>query len=268
MNEKKDITKKALINGLFFTIALLVNGLGASGLINGLSQKEISDRYITLITPSPSSFSIWGVIFTLLFISMIVMIVKSNDLYYQDSIKEITILFRISCILNVLWMLTFSYLQIEISTIFIFAFLITLALICERLKKIHVKNRFLLPLTFGLYTWWLLIAAVVNIAAALVKLKWSGFGIADELWAAIILIIGVNIVFIVLRSNKNAVFPLPIAWAYWGIYKFLKAPNGFQGEFEFLQVISIIGMVILIGMVAIQLYRNNFGLFPENKLKR
>ncbi len=38
-------TKKAWINGLFLAITLAVNTIGALGLINGLSQKQISDMY-------------------------------------------------------------------------------------------------------------------------------------------------------------------------------------------------------------------------------
>ncbi len=68
----------AWINGLFLLITLFVNTLGALGLINGFSQKEISDMYITLITPSPSTFSIWSLIYILLIISMIAMIVKKR----------------------------------------------------------------------------------------------------------------------------------------------------------------------------------------------
>lgn len=264
--DKKNITKKAWINAAFFIITLLVNGLGGSGLINGISQKEISDRYITLITPSPSTFSIWGIIFTLLFISMVVMILKRKDAYYQKAIDEINIYFRISCILNIVWMFAFSYLYIELSTFFIFGFLIMLTLICEKLREIHERKRFLLPLTFGLYTGWLFIATVVNIAASLVKLEWNGFGIPSEIWAAMILAIGVILVFVVLKSTKNVVLPLPVAWAYFGIYKFLNAPEGFQGQFGFLQTISIIGMIFLIGMAAMQLYKNNFGLFPEKQI--
>lgn len=258
-----DRRKKAWINGLFLIITLLVNGLGAAGLINGLSQKEISDRYITLITPSPSTFSIWSLIYILLITSLIVMIVKKDDVYYQKSIDEITLLYRMSCVLNIAWIVTFSYLQIELSSLFIFAFLITLSLICIKLRKIHEKNRFLLPLAFGLYTGWLMIATVVNIAAALVKVQWSGFGIDHEIWAVITLIIGVILVFIVLQSNRNASFPLPIAWAYLGIYQFLKAPQGFKGEFGLLQIVCLVGMVVLIGIAAIQLYKNHYRLLPE-----
>ncbi len=258
-----DRAKKAWINGLFLIITLAVNGLGAAGVINGLSQKEISDKYITLITPSPSTFSIWGVIYILLLTSLIVMIVRKNDTYYQKAIDEITLYYRISCFLNIAWIVTFSYLQIELSSLFIFGFLITLSLICIKLRRIHVRKRFLLPLTFGLYTGWLMIATVVNIAAALVKLEWGGFGIAHEVLAVITLIISVILVFIVLQSNRNASFPLPIAWAYFGIYQFLKAPEGFKGEFGLLQIVCLVGMVVLIGIAAIQLYKNHFALLPE-----
>lgn len=62
MKSNTERRKQALINGVFFLVTLVVNGLGAAGKINGLSQKEISDRYVTLITPSASTFSIWSLI--------------------------------------------------------------------------------------------------------------------------------------------------------------------------------------------------------------
>ena len=260
-----DRTKKAWINALFFIITLAINALGAMGVINGLSQKDISDKYQTLITPSPSTFSIWGVIFTLVIISLIVMIVKKKDLYYQKAIDNITILFRASCIFNILWMITFSYLFIELSTLFSLGFVITLALICLKLKRIHMNNHFLLPLTFGLYTGWVMIATVVNVAAALVKLKWNGFGMPDEIWASITLGLAIILVIIVVKSNKNAVIPMPIAWAYLGIYQNLKSPDGVNGQYGMLQIVSLVGMAILIGIAAIRLYKNHFILLPERE---
>lgn len=191
------------------------------------------------------------------------MIVRKDDPYYQKGIDEITVLFRLSCALNMIWIVLFSYLQVELSTLFILGFVIVLSLICLKLKKINIKKRFLLALTFGLYTGWLIIATVVNIAAALVKLEWNGFGINEEIWAIITLIIGVLVVFVVLHRTLNAVLPLPIAWAYLGIYQFLKAPEGFNGQFALLQVVVLAGMTVLVGMAAIRLYLNGYALFPE-----
>jgi len=41
-------------------------------------------------------------------------------------------------------------------------------------------GQWLLPAAFGMYTGWLLIATVVNIASWLVSVNWQGFGIAAE----------------------------------------------------------------------------------------
>lgn len=257
-----DGTKKAWINGLFFLVTLLINTLGATGRINGLSQKQISDRYITLITPSPSTFSIWSVIYILLLVSVILMIVRKKDSYYQNAIHQITFLFRISCILNMAWIVAFSFVQIELSVILIFGFVITLTLICQKLLSIQEGNRFLLPLTFGLYSGWLFIATVVNLSAALVKLNWNGFGIDPEIWAVITLIVATGLIIVVLIKIRNAVFPLPVAWAYFGIYQFLTSPEGFQKAYDLLPIIALAGMAVLIGAAAIQLYKNNFSLYP------
>jgi hypothetical protein len=251
-------SKKAWINGIFLVVTLAVNTLGAVGLINGLTQKQISDMYQTLITPSPATFSIWSVIYSLLLISVIVMIVKKDDAYYQSVLDQISGLFRVSCILNFAWIVSFSFVLVELSVVFILGFVITLALICRKLFEIRQGKRWLLPLSFGLYTGWLVIATVVNIAAALVKLKWDGFGIGNEIWAAIILIIAVLLVIAILLKIRNAAFPLPVAWAYFGIYKSVSALEGLG----LLKVISLAGMAVLIGAAAIQLYQNRFAVLP------
>ena len=263
-----DRTKKAWINAILLAITLVINTFGALGLINGLSQKQISDMYLTLITPSSSTFSIWSVIYLSLIISIIAMIIKQKDPYYQKAVDEISVLFWVSCVLNIGWIVTFSYLLIELSVLFIVGFVITLTLIAMKLLKIAEGKRWLLPLSFGLYSGWLMIATVVNISAALVKSGWNRFGIADQAWATIILIIATLLVIGVLMKNRNAAFPLPIAWAYLGIFQFLRSPVGFNGEYGVLQVVSIVGMVILVGAAALQFYRNRYSLLPSSSIER
>lgn len=257
-----DLSKKAKINGIFLLVTLVTNAMGAFGWISGLTQKDISDMYVTLITPAPATFSIWSVIYSLLIISIIVMIVKKDDLYYKSAVGEVSTLFRISCVLNIAWIVSFSFIWLGVSTILIFALVITLSLISQKLYKIQQKNRLLLPLTFGLYTGWLFIATVVNVAAWLVKLEWGGFGLPYEVWAGIILIVAVFLTLTVLLQTRNSVFPLPIAWAYFGIYNFLVSPEGFQGRHGFLQIIALIGLVALVGIAAMQLYRNHYEILP------
>lgn len=254
---------QASINGLFLLATLIVNALGAFGLINGLSQKEISDMYITLITPSPSTFSIWSLLYVLLIASIIVMILKKDDVYYQKAIDDITLLFRISCVLNIAWIVTFSFVLVEVSALFIIGFVVTLTLLCLKLKNIQTGKRFLLPVTFGLYTGWLFIATVVNISASLVKLQWNGFGLPSETWAIIMLIIAVVLVFAVNLKVRNAVFPLPLAWAFFGIFQFLQSPNGFKGQYANLQTVSLIGTAVLAALALLVFIQNRFTVFPS-----
>ncbi|VDN47163.1 conserved membrane protein of unknown function [Petrocella atlantisensis] len=254
---------KSWINAILLVFTLIVNAMGAMGIINGLSQKEVSDMYPTLITPAPSTFSIWSVIYTFLIISIIVMILKNKDAYYEQAINEISFLFWSSCALNIVWIVSFSYNLIGLSTIFIFAFLIIMVLIVERIGKIQTKNHFLLPITFGLYSGWLFIATVVNIAAWLVKIEWGRFGISEEIWSSVILLVAIGLTLMVLLKTKNAIFPIPIAWAYFGIHNNLLALEGFQGKYNLLPNVALIGIVLLIGVSAIQFYKNKYMVMPK-----
>jgi translocator protein len=254
--------KKAWLNIIFLVITLAVNTLGAIGVINGLTQKQISDKYLTLITPSPSTFSIWSVIYALLLISVIVLLVKKSDPYYQKAINQITPLYIFSCLMNIAWIVLFSFILVELSVIFIIAFAITLALIDKKLLAIREGRRWLLPLTFGLYSGWLFIATVVNIAAALVKLKWSGFGLSAQTWSIIILVVAIVLLIIVVWKIRNAVFPLPIAWAYFGIYQYLNSPQGFNGEYTTLPTVSLAGSIVLVIVAVLQFILNRFAILP------
>ena len=255
-------TQKAWTSTAALAITLAVNTLGAVGAINNLSQKQISDMYPTLITPSPTTFSIWGVIYALLIASLVVMIVRRNDPYYQKAVDQITGLFWISCLLNAAWIATFSFVLVELSVVFIAGLAVALALLCQKLLAIREDKRWLLPLSFGLYTGWLFIATVVNVAAALVKLKWDGFGLTDSAWAVIILTVAIVLVIAAQLRNRNAAFPLPVAWAYFGIYHVLRTQQGADGNAGLLQATSLAGMVVLLGAAAVQLFRNHLALLP------
>jgi translocator protein len=191
--------------------------------------------------------------------------VVKNDRYYAAAVDKISGLFWVSCALNAIWIVSFSYIQIGLSAIFIFAFAITLALILLRLREIQDRQHFLLPLTFGIYTGWLLIATVVNISAWLVRIKWAGFGLSNEAWGGIILIVAILVVLGVLSKTANAALPLPLAWAYFGIYRFLVAPEGLKGQFGTLQTVCLAGVAVYGIMALVQFYRNGMMVVPASR---
>lgn len=256
-----DTKKKIGLNAIFFILTLVVNTLGGLGIINDMSQSDVSDKYFTLITPAGFTFSIWSVIYGLIAASLVVLYLRRETSYYQRALDKITPLFILTSVLNMAWIVLFSYELVELSTLFIFAYTIVLSLICKQLLAINDGKHFLLPLTFGLNTGWLMIATVVNVASSLVKLEWNGFGLSDDLWGMIILLVAILIVIFVTTQTQNAAIPLPIAWAYFGIHQSLATEH--PGDYGILQLIAIIGLVVLIGVAAIQLYKNEYFILPK-----
>ena len=256
-----DTKKKIGLNAIFFILTLVVNTLGGLGIINDMSQSDVSDKYFTLITPAGFTFSIWSVIYGLIAVSLVVSYLRRETDYYQKALDKITPLFISISVLNMAWIVLFSCELVELSTLFIFAYTIVLSLICKQLLAINDGKHFLLPLTFGLNTGWLMIATVVNVASSLVKLEWNGFGLSDDLWGMIILLVAILIVIFVTTQTQNAAIPLPIAWAYFGTHQSLATEH--PGDYGILQLIAIIGLVVLIGVAAIQLYKNEYFILPK-----
>ena len=252
-------SKQALLNLVFLLQTLVINTFGFLGLFNGLTQKQVSDMYPTLITPSPFTFSIWSLIYSLLILSVMMMLIKNKEKYYAIAIEEISSLFKLSCVLNSLWIIAFSYVQLELSLLLIFMFLLSLTKICEKLLQINDGEHWLLPLTFGLYGGWLFLATVANTAATLVKLQWDGFGISPETWSILVLVVVILLVLYVLHKLKNAAFSLPVAWAYYGIY------HALEGKDQLLRGTALLGMALLILLALLRFYRNHYFVLPKDK---
>lgn len=246
---------KVWVSILLFVATIIVNFFGGTGRINNMSQGDVSDRYFTLITPASFAFSIWGVIYTLLGISLVMLLVKYKETYYQRVIERTSVLFWLTCLLNMAWIVTFSYLQIGLSSLMIFSYAILLALLCRQLFVIHQNGKWLLPVTFGLYTGWLFIATVVNISAFLVQIEWNGFGLTDDTWAMIMLIVAILLALGVAYRLRNIAFPLSIVWAFWGINRKL---SGLELETMTLEWITLIGAVVLLGFAGYTFYRNRW----------
>lgn len=236
----------AVTNLIMLVVTLIFNFLTGTGLINNLSQAEISAMYQTKITPAGFAFSIWGVIYTLVAISLGWMFYKRKERKTKQVIDGIGYWFIISSIANILWTISFAYLQLPLSTILIFMLLFSLTRIVMNFSKLRINLSPLYSVTFGLYTGWVIIASVVNIAASLVQAEWNGFGISELVWATIIIVVAVAIVFFVTYRTTNAIIPLPVAWAYYAI---------FVGE-EL--TVALLGVVILLGIAFYQFFQNRF----------
>ncbi len=256
---------KAWVNlGLYF-LTLGINALGAFGFINGMSQKEVSDAFPTLITPSPSTFSIWGVIYTLLLISLIFMIVKNGDAKTAKLIDTISPLFWVCSVANILWITAFSYEWIGVSTLIILILAIGLALLNKRLTTPDGLFQKVNALAFGLYAGWLIIATVVNVSAFLVQAKWNGFGLSPDTWALIILVVALLLTCLIQLLLRNAALTLPLAWGYYGIWQQHQAQGVYAGQYPAIATVAIIISIVYIVIAGFVFVQNKFCLLPKRK---
>lgn len=238
----------ALSNFIMLLLVFLFNFLTGTGRINDLSQADISAMFPTKITPAGFAFSIWGVIYTLIFISIVYMMFKSKEKDMRDLIHTIAWWFNLSAIANILWTVTFSYLKLPLSTLLIAILLLSLTMVLMNISKLRFKVKAIFPLAFGMYAGWVMIATVVNIAASLVQVGWDGLGLSETMWANIILVIALFIVFFVTYRTTNAIVPLPVAWAYFAIYS---AEDS---------MLALGGIFVLVTISLYQFYHNKYSL--------
>jgi hypothetical protein len=268
-HQERDATMRTKFKSWFnlglYALTLVVNTLGAMGYINGRSQKAVSDAYATLITPGPSTFAIWGVIYALLLISLLYMIVTHRQARTAKLIDTISVPFWVSCAANILWIITFSYEWIGISTLLIAVYAVSLAVLNGRLKTPDGLGQKVNALAFGIYNGWLIIATVVNVSAYLVKVKWNGFGLGADVWALVILIVALLLTGLIQLRLRNAALTLPLAWAYLGIWQQHQAQGLYAGQYPAIMTASLVIGILYVLIAVFVFVQNRFCLLPRPK---
>lgn len=251
------------INVFFFLGMVIINMLANTIPLGGKNTGEISSGYPTLFTPAPYTFSIWGLIYILTAVYVLFQtgIIRSNT-EVPEMGARIGIFFTISCILNILWILTWHYGYIGCSVITIILLLIDLIIINSRIKSIDAGSITGLLSSYGfqIYMGWLAAATIANISVFLVKINWSRFGMSETVWTIIILIIGALIGAAFVMKSGYLFSTMAVIWAYVGILIKHVGINGYDGEYRSIiatLVICLAIMVIAIILGALMQMRND-----------
>ncbi len=250
------VKKLAWLNALLLIITIAVNYAGAAGIINGMTQKAVSAKFSTLITPAGYAFAIWGVIYVLLAATMIQLILKQRQSDFAQLINDISPLFALSVVFNIAWTISFSYLNMLIALVFIVALLVMLVLICLKLTTYKHAFQFRLAATgFGLYAGWVSLASIVNLAAFTVQINWNGFGIARPTWAMIALVFALLVVTAITLKIRNIVYLLGVIWAFFGILMAHRSPQVFNNAYGGIQMVLMAGIAYLVLLTAGVVFR-------------
>ena len=217
---------KIILTWLLFVGVIAMNALANILPINGYNTGQISAFYPNAFVPAGFTFSIWGVIYLLLFsytIGYTYYTLKQEQFPKVFAfIERINNYFLLTCVFNMSWILAWHYLQIELSVVIMLLFLITLIQLFLKSTKIAsvltTTQKFILQTPFIVYLGWISVATIANITALLVAYKWTAWSIAPAYWSAAMIIIAIVLAVFMLIKFKAVPFALVVAWALWGIY--------------------------------------------------
>ncbi len=252
----------ALLNLVGLVATIYINFLATSLPLNGKTTGELSDAYPNLFVPAGFTFAIWGVIYSLLIAFVIYQLVVAfgKDEQKKRFIDTIGILFFLSCIFNSAWIFAWHYQEVIVSVGLMLGILTTLILIYQRLRiggmSVTNTTKFLVHVPFSVYLGWITVATIANVTTLLVDINWDGFGILEEMWAVIVLVIGTYIGQTVTSRRRDLAYGLVIIWAYYGIVA--KRMSLGADYMNSIVLTALIGMAIISLVILAQLFKRAF----------
>ncbi len=212
-------TLRQIVNIIALIAMITVNVLANALPINGQNSGAISDRFPTRFTPAGYVFSIWGLIYLALIAFAIFQALPAQR--ENPLLRRIGWLFAVSCVLNLSWLFSWHYNQFPLSMVLMLGLLATLIAIYIRIRStdagVSRPDHWLIRIPFSIYLGWITVATVANACIVLYDAGWSGFGISAEIWATLLVVVGLAITAFISFKMGDGAYGLVIVWAYIGI---------------------------------------------------
>lgn len=248
-NSSKKVTLQ-IGNLIGVIVTVIVNVLATIGLINGITTAAVSDSYPNLFVPAGLTFSIWSIIYILLFVFAIY---QAKDLFKKEKedfpfLDQINYLFIIASAANIMWIFVWQYEIIIASVVMMLVLLVSLIAIYLRLNigraDVSRKVKICIHLPFSVYLGWITVATIANITAFLVSVSWDAFGISSEVWTILVIIVAGIITGAMLLLRKDIAYSLVIIWALLGIA--LKRINDYMNIVLAASIAAIVIAVVIL----------------------
>ncbi len=211
------IRQTSVVVALIATI--VVNVLSNALPFNGLTAEQIADSFDVYFVPAGYVFSIWGVIYLGLTAYAVFQFLPAQR--ENPRLRQTGWWFVLSCAANSSWLVVWHYGYFAVSVLVMLTFLISLIVIYLRLgvgrSAVPLGERWLVHLPFSVYVGWVTVATIANITAFLDTVNWSGFGIAPEIWAIIMLVVATAVGGLMAYNRREVAYLLVLIWAFVGI---------------------------------------------------
>lgn len=242
-----------------YLVMLGVNGLANALPLNGVGTGDVSDSYGNLFAPAGLTFAIWGVIYLLLGAHVLyqwglfrergegvggagsVVGTAAGDDSRAAILDRVGVLFTVSSLANTAWIFAWHWDLIALSTLFMLVLLGCLIMIARVLvtAPLSPRERGFVRVPFSVYFGWITVATVANVTVLLVQQEWGGFGLAEAVWAVLIIAVAAAIGTAVILRHADIAYGLVLVWAYLGILIKHLSTDGFDSRYP-----AVIGVVI------------------------
>lgn len=223
MNQNK--FTQITLNWLLFMAMIIVNALANILPINGLNTGQVSNLYPNLFVPAGFTFSIWSVIYLLLLLYVIFFpkyrfghLTNPAVVHYLIAINPI---FQFTCIINILWILSWHHLLMTCCVILMTLFLLSLSRIFKQAVayegRFKLSEKFLLVTPFFVYFGWITVATIAQMTAALVKWNFTPSLMNEIQWSVLLIIVAIIIASFITLKFRIISYGFVVAWALWGI---------------------------------------------------
>ena len=211
----KKITVSQMITILATVITITINGLANSLPLNGQTTGEISDRFDIYFVPAGYVFSIWG----LIYLGMIVYtIFQALPAQRENTVlQKIAPFYWVSSLANSAWIFMWHYERFALTLPFMFAILVSLLVIYQKLSSADGIQKWLVKLPFSIYLGWITVATVANISQFLFFNNWGAWGLSGAVWAVIMLGIASLLGLAMAWRENDSPYLLVLIWAFVGI---------------------------------------------------
>lgn len=201
-------------------VLAIIGSFIGSGAAGGTPVQDASGGALaadaTLIAPGTGAFSIWTVIYIGLLAYAVWQFLPAQKRATRQ--RRLGYLVAASLLLNAAWILCVQFDLLGLTVPVILVLLAVLArafVITIQSPPNGIADSIITDGTIGLYLGWVCVATAANIAAVLVAAGFDGWGIAAEVWAAVVIVLAgvVGILLAVYGGGRIA----PMLSLVWGL---------------------------------------------------
>jgi len=234
-----------------------MNYVASAKPLNNQTPGDISAKYPNYFTPTGFTFSIWAIIYIMLFAFVIQFALRNPAYFDQSFVLLFVLLFVVSCISNIAWLYFWHFDRLNLSLLMMFLLLGSLIAI----MLVIPSGEVLMKSGFSLYTGWISVATIANVTIVLSKNKVPFFYNYSTLWFLIMITIGAILCGVVVLTSGDVLFGDVFIWAYFGILvKHLNKEPQFITDKKVLGYHSFL-WVVIIAITIITFIQNGYSIY-------